>query len=135
MQQYLLSFLIFTPLIAAFIILFTPPDFKRHFKRIALAASIAQLVFLVFVIAGFTDTPDLQFIEKKPWITLDLMGSWGLLKAEYFLGIDGLNFPLVCLAVPIMLLATVSSWNVTEKAKAYFSLLLILNAAIIGSPY
>jgi NADH-quinone oxidoreductase subunit M len=71
-------------------------------------------------------------IEKQPWITLDL-GPWGILKAEYFVAVDGLNFPLVCLSVGVMLIATISSWSVSKKIKGYFVLLLILNAAIIGS--
>ena len=71
-------------------------------------------------------------MNNKPWITLDL-GSWGVLKAEYFLGLDGLSLPLVVLSVFVMLIATVSSWKIVENVKGYFVLLLILNAAIIGS--
>src|SRR5688500_19219478 len=44
-----------------------------------------------------------------------------------------LNLPLVALTVAIMLIATIASWNVEKNIKGYFALLLILNAAIIGS--
>jgi NADH-quinone oxidoreductase subunit M len=131
MQQYLLSFLIFTPLLAAFIILLTPSSFRNSFKKVALAASAVQAAILIPLIAGFQPTPFFQNVEKSAWITLDL-GSWGVLKADYLVGLDGLNFPLVCLSLVIMLIAVISSWNVVEKTKGYFSLLLVLNASIIG---
>ncbi|MBA4058219.1 MAG: oxidoreductase, partial [Marivirga sp.] len=44
-----------------------------------------------------------------------------------------LSLPLVILSVFVMLIATISSWSVEKNIKGYFILLLILNAAIIGS--
>jgi NADH:ubiquinone oxidoreductase subunit 4 (subunit M) len=61
------------------------------------------------------------------------LGSWGTLQAEYFVALDGLSFPLVALSVFIMLIATISSWTIDKNHKGYFILLLILNAAILGS--
>ncbi|MDZ7649002.1 MAG: NADH-quinone oxidoreductase subunit M [Cytophagales bacterium] len=61
------------------------------------------------------------------------LGSWGTLQAEYFVALDGLSLPLVALSVFIMLIATVSSWTIYKNHKGYFLLLLILNAAILGS--
>jgi NADH-quinone oxidoreductase subunit M len=132
MQQYLLSLLIFTPLVAAFVVLLIPATKQFLFRTIALGASIIQSVFLVMILMNYTASTLLQAVEKKAWISLDL-GSWGILKAEYFIGLDGLNLSLVCLSVGIMLIATISSWDVTKNVKGYFALLLILNTAIIGS--
>jgi NADH-quinone oxidoreductase subunit M len=132
MQQYLLSWLIFTPLIAAFAGLFIPSQQPKIFRTLSLVANVLQLIFLIWIIITFDSAKGLQFIELKPWITLDL-GSWGTLKAEYFLGVDGLNVPLLALAVVILLIATISSWTIEKNVKGYFILLLILNAAIIGS--
>jgi NADH-quinone oxidoreductase subunit M len=129
MQQYLLSLLIFIPLVAAFIILFIPASSQRSFNIITLAANVIQCVILIMILIGY---PQSHFVEKSPWITLDL-GSWGILKAEYFIGLDGLNLALVCLSVGIMLIATLSSWRVNKNTKGYFALLLILNTAILGS--
>jgi NADH-quinone oxidoreductase subunit M len=132
MQQYLLSCLIFTPLIAAFAGLFIPGRYMHSFRLLSLLANLVQLIFLAWIILLFTPKDGLQFIELKPWITLEL-GSWGTLKAEYFLGIDGLNLPLVALAVVILFITTISSWTIAKNVKGYFILLLVLNAAILGS--
>src|SRR5687768_6590322 len=132
MQQYLLSCLVFTPLIGALACVFIPRRFFRTFRWISLFACVAQLFFLVQAILAFQADKGLQLIEQKQWIKLNL-GSWGTLQAEYFLGVDGLSLPLVALTVVIMLVATFSSWNIEKQVKGYFILLLILNAAIIGS--
>lgn len=132
MQHYILSLLIFTPLLAVLFILFLPLSRETHFRRIALGASIVQILLLGTTAFWYQPEKALNFVEKVPWITLDL-GSWGILKAEYFLGVDGLSMPLISLTVFIMLIATISSWHVRQKTKGYFSLLLVLNAAIVGS--
>jgi NADH-quinone oxidoreductase subunit M len=81
---------------------------------------------------AYDASTSLQFVEQKPWISLSL-GSWGVLKAEYLVGIDGLNISFVFLTVAIMLVASISSWSITKNVKGYFILLLILNTAIIGT--
>jgi NADH-quinone oxidoreductase subunit M len=131
MQQYILSLLIFTPLIAAVGILFIPPSYQKFIRIVSLLASVAQCLALAFVIFYFQAEGAETLNIKAPWISLDL-GSWGALKAEYFIAIDGLSMPLVALSVLIMLIATISSWHVTQNIKGYFTLLLILNTAIIG---
>lgn len=132
MQQYLISLLIFTPLLAAIISLPVPATLTRVFRIIALAASVLQTVFMIVLLKAYLPSAGLQFLEKQNWITLDI-GEWGILKAEYFVGVDGLSLPLVCLSVVVMLIAVISSWNTERHVKGYFVLLLVLNAAIIGS--
>ncbi len=132
MHDYLVSLLIFTPLFAALIGLFIPANARGTFYNLSLAACILQLVWLGFILSEYNAGTSLQFIEKQNWMTLDL-GSWGVLKAEYFIGLDGLNLPLVALTVPVMLIATISSRTISASVKGYYILLLILNSAIIGS--
>lgn len=132
MQQYLISLLIFVPLVAAFAALIIPAAHKTIFRILTLAAGLFQICVFLVAFSIYDPAQGIQLVEKKPWITLSL-GSWGFLKAEYFVAVDGLSFPLVGLAVLIMTIATISSWTITKNVKGYFILLLILNAAIIGS--
>ena len=132
MQQYLLSLLIFTPLLSALAALPVPSRFNKSFRYIALFASVVQLLVLARMIVGFEPSAALQYTEQKPWISLDL-GSWGTLSAEYFLGVDGLNFVFISLSVCIMLVAVIASWTISKGVKGYFVLLLVLNAAIAGT--
>ena len=132
MSEHLLSALIFTPLIAAFAAFFIPRGAANTFRLLSAGASILQLIWLGLIIKAFDKGLGLQMVEQYAWISLD-MGSWGHLKAEYLLGIDGLSLPLLALSAAIMLIATISSWRIEKKVKGYFILLLILNAAIMGA--
>jgi NADH-quinone oxidoreductase subunit M len=132
MQNYLISLLLFIPLLAAAIALCIPARIENAFRYLTLSINAAQIVVLGVMIAAYVPAAGIQFAEQQPWITLQL-GNWGTLRAEYFVAVDGLSFPLVILSVMVMAMATISSWTIKQHVKGYFILLLILNAAIIGS--
>ncbi len=131
-MRHLLSAIIFTPFLAAIIALFIPRRVPSVFKVLSLAASILQSLWLAWIVTEFNPAFGLQLAEKYEWFTVNL-GTWGALKAEYFLAIDGLSLPLLALTTLIMLVATISSWTIEKNVKGYFILLLILNGAIMGT--
>ena len=132
MQQYLLSILIFAPLVAAFALLIIPSTLSRYFRVATLVVNFIQVIVLGIICSVFDSQQNLQLVEQKTWFSMDL-GSWGIIRAEYFIGVDGLSLPLVSLTIIIMLIATISSWDNEKHVKGYFTLLLILNAALIGT--
>jgi len=134
MSHYLLSTLIFTPVVAAVLALFIPNDAKKTFKISTLIISSIQLILLVFVINETKNSPFSSFLltEKLTWFSVEL-GSWGILQAEYFVGMDGLSFAMVALTILVMFIAGISSWTIDKNVKGYFILLWILNGAIIGT--
>jgi NADH-quinone oxidoreductase subunit M len=132
MQHYFISFLIFIPLIAALGAIFIPSVKENLFKYLTLVVSLIQIGILTGLYFPYDHAAGIQFVEKHPWITLQL-GNWGILKAEYFVGLDGLSFPLVALSILVLFIAVVSSWTITKNVKGYFLLFLLLNAAIIGT--
>jgi len=132
-MQHLLSYLIFLPIIAGLLALLIPSAYQKTFRLLALSVSFVQLLLLLLIARSYSPiSSSSQLIEKTSWITLEL-GSWGLFKAEYFVGLDGLSFIMVLLSVVILFIAVLSSWTTTKSAKGYFILLLILNGAVIGS--
>jgi NADH-quinone oxidoreductase subunit M len=132
MEETILSLLLFSPLLASFIALFIPAGSPVAFRGLTLAVNLFQVTLACFIAATFRPADGLQFVAQVPWIDLDL-GTWGRMRAEYYIGVDGLSLPLVLLSVVVMLVATISSWTTQKNPKAYFILLLILNTAIIGS--
>lgn len=133
MPQSLLSALIFLPVLAAIFALFIPGTFKKWFRIYALAVSVLQVIILLLALNKYNqEDTTLRLSEQTTWFSLDL-GTWGTLQAEYFVAVDGLSMPLVALSVVIILIATISSWNIDKNQKGYFILLLILNGTIIGS--
>ena len=136
----MLSFLIFLPLIAALLILILPNRIQNQFKYITLGVSLIQFVLSLFIYFNFNSSPtnaginkesQFQWVEKLSWIRLDL-GTIGKLEIDYFLGIDGISMPFLILSALVTFVATLASWEIKTKLKAYFSLFLLLNTAVIG---
>jgi len=65
-----------------------------------------------------------QLVERVPWVRA--------VRVDYFLGVDGLSLPLVLLTVVMAPLAAAAAWRQTERVKAHFALLLLLEAAMLG---
>jgi NADH-quinone oxidoreductase subunit M len=132
MFQHLISLLIATPLVAAGIILLLPSG-KRYQFATALSVSVIQLAILVLIFQTYdTGITTLQLVEKYSWITLRA-GAWGVLQSNYFVALDGLSLPLIALSVAVMAIAVGASYSIDRNRKGYFSLLLLLNAAIMGT--
>lgn len=134
----ILSLLIFLPLLATALILALPTRYKSSYKFIALIITALQFVLAGICYAQFdpskTGVQDLmgyQFVEQLSWIRLDL-GSIGKLEIDYLIGIDGISMPLLLLSAFVMLMAIGASWNIEKSTKGYFSLLMVLNMAVMG---
>lgn len=132
-MTHLLTYLIFTPIAVALLALFIPAESKKIFRILTLVVSAIQLLIVLAVVGQtYPEFGSFQLTEKLTWFSIDL-GSWGILKAEYFLGLDGLSFSMVALSVLVMLIAGISSWTIEKNVKGYFILLWILNGSIIGT--
>lgn len=133
MSNYLLPLLILIPAGAAVCLTAIPASRSSLFRYTALVVNLLQLGVLIALAAWFepgTSNPALEV--RLPWLHLEA-GPLGLLQADFYLAADGLNLPLIALSVVVFLMATLSSWPVSDKAKGYFILLLVLNSAVIGT--
>ena len=53
-------------------------------------------------------------------------------NVQYFVGIDGLSFPLVLLSTFVCLLSCIASWKIDKMVKGYMVLFLLLETGILG---
>ncbi|WP_437922310.1 complex I subunit 4 family protein [Sphingobacterium sp. LRF_L2] len=134
----ILSILIFLPLVAALLILILPATKKALYKYIALGFTFIQLGLSLYLyqhfdpsLAGIDQLSGYQFVEQLPWIRLDL-GSIGKLEIDYLVAVDGVSLPLIVLSALVMLMGIGASWHITKSTKGYFTLLMLLNTAVMG---
>jgi NADH-quinone oxidoreductase subunit M len=140
----MLSFIVFLPIIAGLVILAVPASQKQIIRIVSLLAALAQGVLAVLIwrqydptMAGIVAAPggspvgSFQMIERIPWITLDL-GSFGPLRIEYFLGVDGISITMVLLTALISIIGVLSSWPIQKQVKGYFILFNLLSTAMMG---
>ncbi len=67
------------------------------------------------------------FLEKTDWIVV------GKIKIYYALGVDGLSLPLIALTTVVFFASMVSSFYIKEREPLYYSLMLLLEAGVMGT--
>ena len=127
MLNNLLSFVTFTPALAAIIMaLFLRGDdeaAQRNSKWLALFATSMTFLVSLFILAGFDrDDTGFQFVEESDWI----------MELSYKMGIDGISILFVMLTTFMMPLVIIASWNVTTRLKEYMIAFLLLETLMLG---
>ena len=99
----------------------------RNIRLFAVAVALADLV-LSLVVFGLFDQSEgadrFQMVDKFSWIPSES------LKANFFLGVDGLSAPLVALTGLLGFCAILASMNIKLRVKEYFFWLLVLPKTI-----
>jgi NADH-quinone oxidoreductase subunit M len=132
MQTGLLNSLIILPLAASLLIVLLPEVYKAAYKWITLVAQIFIFINVLTLLGAYQLNVDgYQFLEHHEWIRLSL-GKNAMLSIDYILGLDGINLSLLLLSSIVFLIATISSFTIVKKEKAYFSLFLLLTTSVIG---
>jgi NADH-quinone oxidoreductase subunit M len=130
MKSHILSWIIFTPLIGAFVILFVPKSLTHWIKWIALATTGVVFGFVLYAMTFFQGSlAGFQMVERAAWIPQ--------FNVQYLLGTDGISFPMVFLTGLISLLACLASFphvRVKEgREKEYYFLYLLLETGMMGT--
>jgi len=121
----LLTTLVFLPLAGALVVLL----FLREAQRVRWFAGTVALVELGLSIVAFalydTSRGGLQLVDRA-------VGWIPALDVQYFLGMDGINAPLVLLTGLLGACAVFVSWSIRERVREYFIWLLLLWTAVMG---
>lgn len=120
-----LIYLLLTPLLGVLTLLFLPREQTRLMRITALAASAATLILAWSYLTVFDQNQaGLQFIHQTDWNTR--------LGTTFTLGLDGFSYPMVLLATLLSLVALLASSAIRERVKGYYTLMLLLESAMLG---
>jgi NADH-quinone oxidoreductase subunit M len=124
-STHLLSWLIFLPIVGGFVVLGLGHRATLA-KWMSLAVSGLALLLSIPLWTWFkTGTPEMQFVERAPWIST--------IHSEFYIGVDGISMPLILLTTFTTLLIVIASWqNVEKRVAQYFGAFLILEGVMIG---
>ena len=128
--NWLLTVLVFAPLVGAAVMVFIPQQDEQSHKQAALLTSVVTLGLAVFLLVDFDygQAGSLQYFVDTEWIEV--------IGAGYTIGVDGMSLPLIALTALVMPLVFVYSWNHIPEpgnAKAFLILSLILETGMIGT--
>jgi NADH-quinone oxidoreductase subunit M len=130
-DQWLLSLVVFLPLVGAGVIGALPNSRPALIRLVALLASGAALVFGIVALVrfDFDHSRVFQFDVNTRWI--DSIG------ARYHMGVDGIALPLLVLTVALTFLCVVYSQKIMpkpqDKVKGFFALVLLLETGMAGT--
>src|SRR5213083_1294396 len=130
MQNHILSIILFTPLVGAFLLLFVPKENKDGIRWIANIFALAGFLVSIPLVARFWQQrfePGFKFMEGAPNNWIPSIG------AGYVLGIDGISFLLIMLTTLLGWISILSSWEAIEnRVKEYYICFLILQTGMLG---
>ncbi|MGZ4818602.1 MAG: complex I subunit 4 family protein [Terriglobales bacterium] len=129
-NNHILSVILFTPLVGAFILLFMPKENKNAIRWVANIFALAGLAVSLPLIPMFwavKDQPGFKFIEGAANTWIPSIG------AGYYLGIDGISFLLIILTTLLGWISILSSWDaIQDRVKEYYIWFLVLQTGMLG---
>lgn len=127
LQQWLLSFILFAPLLGVILLILVPSMKASWHRSIGLLAMLPSLGLSIYLYLQFQiDKLGFQWVEKIDWFTI------GDVKFSYHLGVDGLSVLMVLLTTGVAFLAGIASLYIRSRTREYYSLLLLLEVGMLG---
>lgn len=133
----MVSWLVALPFITAVLVMLTPARRAGWIRWIAFAGTGSHLVLTAVVTAIFWRqiAPDaagmktalftkLYMVERIPWF--DSLGI------QYLVGLDGISMSMIILTSIVIFAGVMASWDVRERGKEFFALLLTLVTGVFG---
>lgn len=125
-----LSLLVFLPALAALVMAVLPNLADESYKLISLAVTIFVFILtLGFFRSGAPISFERGAAEIQNLFNVEWIPSFGI---QYFMGMDGISFPLVVLTAFLSVLAMAASWPINKHVKAYCILFLLLETGMLG---
>jgi NADH-quinone oxidoreductase subunit M len=128
MQTHLLSYILFIPTVTAALVAALPKERLGLIRWTALIASLVPLALALSAWAQFQQAnpggQGFALVEQAVW--------YPAIGASYKLGLDGVALTMVLLTTLLTPLAILTSFNISEKVKAYMALFLLLETGMLG---
>ena len=121
-----LTYIIAWPLLAAIFLAFVPRNFKVVMPAVAIFATFVSALLAVKMFLQFkTGFAGYQFDQNIEWVR-----EVGI---HYHVGVDGINVGLVLMAAVVAFAAACCSWDVQDRQKEFYILLLVMTGGILGA--
>ena len=121
----LLTVTLFLPLAGALVVGLIPREAVRTIRTTALLVTIAAFAVSLVVLFRFdTSVAGPQLVDQARWIPA--------IGASYHLGIDGISLWMILLTTFLMPASVLISYHISDRVKAFFVLLLVLETSLLG---
>ena len=128
MEQRILEWLIYLPMLTAGALIALPASWRTLTRGVSIASGALLMAGSAWVFIAFDHSAGaatFQMVKVYPWLE-----SVGI---DFRLGVDGVAAPMILLTGIVALTGTVIAANVERDAKAYYVLLFVLIAGVYGT--
>ena len=125
MTGHLLSIVLLSPFVGAFVLLLVPDRARGLLRTVAIASALPPLVVAIALMVLYDTTAGgFQFLETYPVIP-----SLGI---QYHVAVDGLSLSLVLLTAFIYVTGITTTWYLGKREKEFFLFLALLVTGVFG---
>ena len=129
----ILSWLVIVPFLTTVAVIATPNP--KQIRWVALFGTGIQLILTAVVAMKFWALAGAETGEHSMATHLYMVEQFDWFKSlgiQYFLGIDGISMSMVMLTSVIIFTGVLASWNVENRTREFFALLLVLVTGVFG---
>ncbi|MBN2601141.1 MAG: hypothetical protein JXR87_04035, partial [Candidatus Marinimicrobia bacterium] len=125
MGNHLLLTILGLPVLGTFILILIKEENSFVLKTIAAIVTGLQLWLVIQLLSNFDKSAGyLQFVEHFSWINL--------LNIDFIIGLNGINLLFLALSTVIFFAIVFISWQLENRQKSFFVLMMLLNTGITG---
>ena len=123
-----LTLILILPLLAAIGLAFVPRNYRFVMRLVTLVTTLLVALLAVTLFWQFNaDEAGYQFVTTVPLLGADALGI------RCRLGVDGINVGLMLMGALVAFAAACVSWEIKEREKEFYMLLLVMTGGILGA--
>ena len=123
--DHLLTLILFSPVLAAVVVLFLPREGTRLIRWVAFVLSFIPLILTIVLWFNFDPSqPGFQFEEQYVW--------YSAINSSFHVGVDGISLTMVLLTTLLTPLAILTSFTIEDRVKSYMVLFFLLQLGMMG---
>jgi len=121
----LLTLILFTPLLAAVIMMLLPGEQEKLVRWTAFVLSFIPLLLTILLWVSFDpNMAGFQFEQRVLW--------YSALNSSFHVGVDGISLTMVLLTTLLTPLAILASFSIRDHIKPYMALFFLLEMGMLG---
>jgi NADH-quinone oxidoreductase subunit M len=124
-----LTLILACPLVAALVLVFIPRNYRVVMRAAAVLATFVSVVLAILMFVRFSAAhagpSGFRFEYQVPWVSA--------LGIGYHVGVDGINVGFVLMGAIVAFAAACVSWEIKDREKEFYILLLVMAGGILGA--
>ena len=125
LNQNILALILFTPLLAALIVMLLPKSQQSLIRWVAFILSLIPFGLTMWLWFNFHPSdPGFQFQVQFVW--------YPPLNSTFHLGVDGIALTMVLLTALLMPLAILASYSIKDRVQSYMATFFLLEMGMLG---